>query len=79
VNNVPLYGYTTFHLPLHPLGFPQGADGRESVFNGGDPGSILGSLEKEMAIHSSILASRMPWTEEPSELQSRGWQRVKHY
>ena len=35
-------------------------------------------LEKEMAIHSSTLAWRMPWTEEPDELQSMGSQRVRH-
>ena len=35
-------------------------------------------LEKEMAIHSSILAWRIPWTEKPSSLQSTGWQRVGH-
>ena len=35
-------------------------------------------LEKEMAIHFSILAWRIPWTEEPEGLQSMGWQRVKH-
>ena len=35
-------------------------------------------LEKEMAIHSSILTWKIPWTEEPSELQSRGSQRVGH-
>ena len=33
-------------------------------------------LEKEMATHSSILAWRIPWTEEPSGLQSMGLQRV---
>ena len=33
-------------------------------------------LEKEMAAHSSILAWRTPWTEEPGELQSLGSQRV---
>ena len=33
-------------------------------------------LEKEMAIHSSILAWRIPWTEEPGRLQSTGLQRV---
>ena len=33
-------------------------------------------LEKEMAIHSSILAWRIPWTEEPGRLQSMGSQRV---
>ena len=36
------------------------------------------SLEKEMAIHSSILAWRIPWTEEPGRLQSMGFQRVRH-
>ena len=35
-------------------------------------------LEKEMAIHSSILAWKIPWTEEPSGLQSMGSQRVGH-
>ena len=35
-------------------------------------------LEKEMANHSSILAWRNPWTEEPDGLQSMGSQRVKH-
>ena len=35
-------------------------------------------LEKEMATHSSILAWRIPWTEEPSGLQSMGSQRVRH-
>ena len=33
-------------------------------------------LEKEMATHSSILAWRIPWTEEPVRLQSTGLQRV---
>ena len=36
------------------------------------------SLEKEMATHSSILAWRIPWTEEPSGLQSMGSQRVRY-
>ena len=35
-------------------------------------------LEKEMATHSSILAWRIPWTEEPCGLQSTGSQRVRH-
>ena len=35
-------------------------------------------LEKEMAIHSSILAWEIPWTEEPSGLQSMELQRVGH-
>ena len=35
-------------------------------------------LEKEMATHSSILAWRIPWTEEPCGLQATGLQRVRH-
>ena len=35
-------------------------------------------LEKEMATHSSILAWRIPWTEEPGGLQSIGLQTVRH-
>ena len=35
-------------------------------------------LEEEMATHSSILAWRIPWTEEPGGLQSVGSQRVGH-
>ena len=36
------------------------------------------ALEKRMAIHSSVLAWRIPWTEEPGGLQSMGLQRVGH-
>ena len=36
------------------------------------------SLEKKMATHSSILAWEIPWTEEPSRLQSMGSQRDKN-
>ena len=35
-------------------------------------------LEKGMATHPSILACRIPWTEEPGRLQSMGLQRVRH-
>ena len=35
-------------------------------------------LEKEMTTHSSILAWRIPWTEEPGGLQSTGLQGVRH-
>ena len=35
-------------------------------------------LEKEIATHSSTLAWRIPWTEEPDRLQSFGWQIVRH-
>ena len=46
----------------------------------GDTGLIPGSedpLEEEMAVHSSILAWRIPWTEEHGRLHSRGSQRVR--
>jgi len=46
-----------------------------------DMGLIPGlgrSLDQEMATHSSILAWRIPWTEEPGRLQSTGSQRVRH-
>ena len=35
-------------------------------------------LEKKMATHSSILAWRIPWMEEPGRLQSTGSQRARH-
>ena len=44
-------------------------------------GSISGSgrsLEEGMATHSSILAWRIPWTEEPGRLQFMGLQRIGH-
>ena len=36
------------------------------------------SLEKEMAAHSSILAWKIPWTEETGGLPSMGSQRIRH-
>ena len=62
-------------------GFPSCSDSKEPACNVGDPGSILGQedpLEKGMATHSSILAWRIPWTEEPGGLQSMESQRVGH-
>ena len=47
----------------------------------GDTDSALGQedpLEKDMAAHSSILAWRIPWTEEAAGLQSIDLQRVGH-
>ena len=35
-------------------------------------------MEKEMATHSSILARKIPWTEEPGGLQFMGSQRIRH-
>ena len=60
-------------------GFPGGSDGKEPTCSAEDPVRSLrleGALEAEMAIHSSILAWRPPWTEKPGGLQSMGLQRV---
>ena len=72
----------------HPLpflmvqvGFPSGSNGKESACNSGDPGLIPGfarSPEKGMVTHSSILAWRISWTEEPDRLQFMGLQRFGH-
>ena len=56
-------------------GLPWWLIGEESACNAGDMGSIPGSgrsPEKGMATHSSILAWKIPWTEEPDGLQSMG-------
>ena len=61
--------------------FPSGSDSKESACSAEDLGSIPGSgrsLEKGMTTHSSILAWRIPWTEEPGGLQSMELQRVRH-
>ena len=61
--------------------FPGGSEVKASASNAGDLGSIPGSgrsLEKEMATCCSILAWRIPWTEEPGGLQSMGSHRVGH-
>ena len=55
--------------------------GKESACNVGRLGLILNQedpLEKGMAIYSSILAWRIPWTEEPGRQQSIGSQRIAH-
>ena len=59
------------------MGFPGGLDGKQFACNAGDPSLIPGSgrsPEKGMATHSSFLAWRIPWIEEPSKLQSMGSQ-----
>ena len=60
------------------MGFPGGSVVKNPLANTGDVGSALGweePLEKEMAIHSNILAWEIPWTEEPGGLQSMGSQK----
>ena len=63
------------------MDFPGGSDGKASAYNVGGPGSNPGSRrspEKAMANHSSILAWKIPWMEEPGRLQSMELQRVGH-
>ena len=58
-----------------------GSDGKESTCSAGDPASVPGQedpLEKGMATYSSILAWRIPRTEEPGGLEFMGLQRVRH-
>ena len=62
---------------LYPLGFHGGSDCKESAYNERDLGLTpeLGksdTLEKGMVTHFSILAWRIPWTEESGGLQSMG-------
>ena len=71
----------TKYLPKHTQiqygGFPRSSVGKESACYAGGQVWFLGQddpLEKGMATHSSILAWRIPWTEEPSGLQSMGSQ-----
>ena len=60
--------------PPQNLGFPGGSDGKEYACNAGDLGSIPGqedAPENGMATHSSILAWKIPWTEEPDGLPKK--------
>ena len=74
--------FKTFqYLPVDRIerDFPGGSDSEESACSAGDLGLIprLGDpLEEGVTTHSSILAWRIPWTEEPGGLQSMGLQRT---
>ena len=66
-------------------GLPGGSSGKEPASqcrrqkrHGFDPWMGKISLEEGLATHSSILAWRIPWTEEPGRLQSIELQRVSH-
>ena len=63
------------------LGFPSGLDGKKSICNVGDLGSILAwedLLEQSMATlsNSLLFPGKSPWIDEPGKLQSMGLQRV---
>ena len=80
----PLTNPTTKTLPLAPSclllkyskGFPGGSEGKVSACSAGDRVRSLvwdDPLEKKMSTRSTILAWRIPWTEEPGRLQSTPW------
>ena len=79
-----LFSYTPqfcFVFLCWPLDFLGGSDGKSSAYKVETQVPSLGRehpLEKEMAIHSSTLAWKIPWTEERGRLQSTGSQRVRH-
>ena len=57
------------------MGLPGDSDDKEHTRNAGDLGSVLGSKRfpgEGDGYHSSILAWRIPWTEEPGRIQSMG-------
>ena len=73
--------YTPFPNSFSIVSYSSGSDCKESAAMQQTWVPSLGEedlLEKGMATHSSILASRIPWTEEPGGLQSMGTQRVWH-
>ena len=65
---------------IYDVGFPGGSGCKESACNAGDPGLVPGlgksPGERNGSLHSSVLAWRIPWTEEPGGLWSMGLQRV---
>jgi len=75
-----VYMYVCAYIHIH-MGFPGGSDGKDLPAMQEIQVQSLGQevpLEKGMATHSSILAWRIPWTEEPGGPQSTRSQRVGH-
>ena len=68
-----LQQYVNRELPDVQAGFRKGRGIRDQIAN------ISGSSEKAIATHSSTLAWKIPWMEEPGVLQFMGLQRVGHY
>ena len=71
--------YVTWYVTVQ--NFPDGADGKMSAYNAGDPGSIPGSGRSPAEGNGNPLYSlawKIPWMEESRRLQSMGSQRVRH-
>ena len=60
------------------LELPRWLNDKKSIFQCGRSLGRKDPLEKEMAIHSSTLSWKTPWTEKPGRLQSMRSQRVGH-
>ena len=79
LENLPPVSCTAQTYPIKYNYTSQWLSGKESACNAGDPVLSLGwknPLEKEMATPSSILARKIPWTEESGRLQSMGLQEL---
>ena len=65
---------------IYLIVFPGGTSGKEPLAKRDAVGSLdwEDPLEEDVATHSSILAWRIPWTEEPGGQMSIGSQRVRH-
>ena len=79
-----IYSYkcTYLYTYIYLLGFPGGSVVKNPPANSGDAGSISGlrrSPGDRNGNHSSILACKIPWTEEPGKLQSMESQRVGYH
>jgi len=75
-----VYTHTHTHAGTHAC-FLVDSQVKNSPVRAGDMDRSLGQedpLVKEMATHSSILAWKVPWTEEPGGLQSMGSQRLRY-
>ena len=79
LTSAPHCGRTAFLL-TEPEGFSAGSDGKEAAVQETWVPSLgrEDPLEEDMATHSSILAWRIPWTEERGGPQSSGSHRVRH-
>ena len=74
--------FSFWYIYVELPGLAQLLSGEVSACNARAAGDVVrslgqeGTLEEHMVTHSSILAWRITWTEEPGKLQSVGWQRV---
>ena len=76
-------GAIYIHIYIY-ISFPDGSMGKKSTCKATDTADMVLSLccaplEEGMTTHSSILAWRIPWIEEPGRLQSKALQRAGHY